>query len=74
MIHSHTSPLWHGSIPQRLISAGGMSLDDLDAEIARGSDLERLQERLPEVMTPAQQEYLAALRRDRIQLVARRKL
>jgi hypothetical protein len=74
MIHSHTSPLWQGSIPQRLIDRGGMSLHDLDADIARGADLERLQERLPEVMTPAQQEYLAALRRDRIQLVARKKL
>jgi hypothetical protein len=74
MIHSHTSPLWRGSIPQRLMDRGGMSLEDLDAEIARGAELELLQERLPEVMTPAQQEYLAALRRDRIQLVARRKL
>ncbi|HEY4364252.1 MAG TPA: hypothetical protein VGN17_25010 [Bryobacteraceae bacterium] len=74
MIHSHNSPLWQGSIPQKLMATGGMSLEDLDAEIARGAELERLRERLPEVMTPVQQEYLAALRRDRIQLVARRKL
>jgi hypothetical protein len=74
MIHSHTSPLWTGSIPQRLMATGGMSLEDLDAEIARGTELERLRERLPEVMTQVQEDYLAALRRDRIQLVARRKL
>jgi hypothetical protein len=74
MIHSHTSPLWQGSIPQRLMATGGMSLEDLDAEIARGTELEKLRERLPEVMTQVQEDYLAALRRDRIQLVARRKL
>jgi hypothetical protein len=74
MIHSHTSPLWQGSIPQRLMATSGMSLEDLDSEIARGAELEKLRERLPEVMTQMQEDYLAALRRDRIQLVARRKL
>ena len=74
MIYSHTLPLWNGSIPQRLMSSGGMSLADLDAEIARGEALERLQERLPEILSEPQQDYLAALRLDRIQLVARRKL
>ena len=42
MIHSCNHPLWRGSIPQRLIQAGGMSLQDLDDEIARGEALERL--------------------------------
>ena len=74
MIHSHASPLWQGSIPQRLMAAGGMSLEDLDAEIARGAALESLQERLSDAMTSVQRDYLAALRRDRIQLVARRRL
>ena len=55
MIHSHTSPLWQGSIPQRLMATGGMSLADLDSEIARGAELEKLRERLPEVMTPVQE-------------------
>ena len=54
MIYSHTLPLWNGSIPQRLMSSGGMSLADLDAEIARGEALERLQERLPEVLSEPQ--------------------
>ena len=74
MIYSHALPLWKGSIPQRLMASGGMSLADLDAEIARGAALERLQERLPEVLSEPQRDYLAALRLDRIQLVARRKL
>jgi|HubBroStandDraft_5_1064220.scaffolds.fasta_scaffold773768_2 hypothetical protein len=74
MIYSHKLPVWKGSIPQRLMAAGGMSLADLDGEIARGEALERLQERLPEVLTEPQREYLAALRLDRTQLVARRKL
>jgi len=74
MIYSHRLPLWEGSIPQRLMSSGGMSLADLDAEIARGEALERLQERLPEVLSEPQRDYLAALRLDRIQLVARRTL
>ncbi len=74
MIYSHALPLWKGSIPQRLMSSGGMSLADLDAEIARGAALERLQERLPEVLSEPQREYLKALRLDRIQLTARRKV
>lgn len=74
MIHSHKLSLWKGSIPQMLMASGGMSREDLDAEIARGEALERVQERLPDVMTEAQREYLEALRRDRIQLLARRKL
>ena len=51
-----------------------MSLQDLDEEIARGEALERLRDRLPDVMTVEQHEYLAALRRDRVQLLARGKL
>ncbi len=74
MIYSQKLPLWKGSIPQRLISSSGLSLADLDAEIARGEALERLQNRLPEVLSEPQRDYLEALRRDRIQLVARRKL
>ena len=74
MIHSSKHPLWSGSIPCRLIETGGMSLQQLDDEIARGESLERLRERLPEAMTDAQHEYLMALRRDRVQLVARGKL
>lgn len=74
MIYSHKLPVWKGSIPQPLMAAGGMSLADLDTEIARGEALERLQERLPEVLNTSQRGYLAALRLDRIQLVARRKL
>jgi hypothetical protein len=74
MIHTCKHPLWDGSIPHRLIETGGMSLQDLDDEIARGEALERLRERIPEVMTDAQHEYLNALRRDRTQLVARGKL
>ncbi len=74
MIHTCKHPLWHGSIPQRLIQAGGMSLDDLDEEIARGEALERLRERLPDIMTEDQRTYLSALHRDRAQLVARARL
>ncbi len=74
MIYSHPLPLWTGSIPQRLMASGGMSLADLDAEIARGEAQERLQERLPEDLSEPQRDYLEALRLDRIQLVARRKL
>lgn len=74
MVHSRGLPLWQGSIPQLLIASGGMSLEELDAEIARGESLERLIERLPQVMNQLQQEYLEALRRDRNQLTARRKL
>lgn len=74
MIHACHHPLWKDSIPHRLIESGGMSLQDLDEEIARGEALERLRERLPEVMTDQQHEYLRALRRDRTQLVARGKL
>jgi hypothetical protein len=73
MIHSRGRPLWQGSIPQRLIATGGMSLKELDEEIARGESIEHLAQRLPEVMNSLQQEYLDALRRDRTQLVARRK-
>ena len=51
MIHTCKHPLWDGSIPHRLIETGGMSLQDLDDEIARGEALERLRERIPEVMT-----------------------
>jgi hypothetical protein len=74
MIHSCKHPLWPGSIPQRLIEAGGMSLEDLDEEIARGEALERLRERLPDIMTESQRSYLSALHRDRTQLVARGRL
>jgi hypothetical protein len=74
MIHSCNHPLWRGSIPHRLIQAGGMSLQDLDDEIARGEALERLRERLPDLMTNDQRSYLAALRRDRMQLAARGRL
>jgi hypothetical protein len=74
MIHSCNHPLWRGSIPHRLIEAGGLSLADLDDEIARGEALERLRERLPDLMTADQRSYLAALRRDRTQLVARGRL
>lgn len=74
MIHTCQHPLWQGSIPHRLIETGGMSLRDLDDEIVRGEALERLRERLPEVMTGQQHDYLNALRRDRVQLVARGKL
>lgn len=74
MIHSCHHPLWNGSIPHRLIEAGGMSLEDLDDEIARGEALERLRDRLPDVMTEEQRTYLAALHRDRTQLVARGRL
>ncbi len=51
-----------------------MSLEDLDEEIARGEALERLRERLPDIMTEEQRSYLAALRRDRTQLAARGRL
>jgi len=74
MIHSCNHPLWRRSIPHRLIEAGGMSLEDLDDEIARGEALERLRERLPDIMTEEQRSYLSALRRDRTQLVARGRL
>ncbi len=74
MIHTCKHPLWDGSIPHRLIETGGMSLQDLDDEIARGEALERLRERIPDVMSDSQHEYLIALRRDRTQLVARGKL
>jgi hypothetical protein len=74
MVHSRALPLWSGSIPQRLIATGGMSLEELDAEIGRGESLEHLAIRLPEVINDLQQEYLNALRRDRAQLTARRKL
>jgi len=74
MLHTCQHPLWQGSIPHRLIESGGMSLQDLDEEIARGEALERLRDRLPDVMTVEQHEYLAALRRDRVQLLARGKL
>ena len=70
MIHSCNHPLWRGSIPQRLIEAGGMSLQDLDEEIARGESLERLRDRFPYILTEEQHSYLAALRLDRIRLVA----
>ena len=73
MIHTCNHSLWRGSIPQRLIEAGGMSLKDLDEEIARGQSLERLQERFA-IMTAEQRSYLIALQRDRIQLVARGRL
>lgn len=74
MIHTCKHPLWSGSIPHRLIETGGMSLQDLDEEISRGEALERLRERIPEVLSDLQHEYLNALRRDRVQLVARGKL
>jgi hypothetical protein len=74
MIHTCNHPLWSGSIPHRLVEAGGLSLQDLDDEIGRGETLERLRERLPEVMSDQQHEYLNALRRDRNQLLARGKL
>jgi len=74
MIHTCNHPLWSGSIPHRLIETGGLSLQDLDDEISRGEALERLRERLPEVMTDQQHEYLNALRRDRVQLTARGRL
>ena len=74
MIHTCNHPLWRGSIPHRLIEAGGMSLEDLDDEIARGEALERWRERLPDIMTADQHAYLSALRRDRTQLVARGRL
>ncbi len=74
MIHTCNHPLWRGSIPHRLIETGGLSLEDLDAEIGRGEALERLRERIPEVLSLLQMEYLNALRRDRTQLVARGKL
>lgn len=74
MIHTCKHPLWSGSIPHRLIETGGMSLQDLDEEISRGEALERLRERIPEVLSDLQHEYLNALRRDRVQLVARAKL
>jgi hypothetical protein len=74
MIHTCKHPLWQGSIPHRLIEAGGMSLADLDEEIARGEALERLRERLPDIMTDGQRSYLSALHRDRTQLVARGRL
>lgn len=74
MIHTCNHPLWSGSIPHRLIETGGMSLQDLDDEISRGEALERLRERLPEVMSDQQHEYLNGLRRDRNQLVARGRL
>jgi hypothetical protein len=74
MIHSCNHPLWRGSIPQRLIGAGGMSLQDLDEEIARGEALERLRDRFAEIMTEEQHSYLLALQRDRNQLVARGRL
>ena len=74
MIYTCHHPLWRGSIPHRLIQAGGMSLQDLDDEIARGEALERLRDRLPDVMTEEQRSYLSALRRDRTQLAARGRL
>jgi len=74
MIHTCNHPLWRGSIPYRLIEAGGMSLEDLDDEIARGEALERLRDRLPDVMTEEQRSYLSALHRDRTQLIARGRL
>jgi hypothetical protein len=74
MIHTCNHPAWRGSIPHRLIESGGLSLEDLDNEIVRGEILERLRDRLPDVMTEEQHAYLAALRRDRIQLVARGRL
>jgi hypothetical protein len=74
MIHTHVLPVWQGSIPQRLMASGGMSLAELDAEISRGEALERLQERLPDLMTEVQRSYLNALRLDRNHLVARKKL
>ncbi len=74
MIHTCKHPLWKSSIPHRLIETGGMSLQDLDDEIGRGEALERLRDRIPEVMTAEQHEYLNALRRDRTQLVARGRL
>lgn len=74
LIHTCNHPLWKGSIPHRLIATGGMSLQQLDDEIARGESLERLRERLPEAMSDQQHEYLRALRMDRTQLVARGKL
>lgn len=74
MIHTCNHPLWHGSIPHRLIQAGGMSLQELDDEIARGEALLRLRERLPDIMSDHQLSYLSALHRDRIQLVARGRL
>ena len=74
MIHTCNHPLWRGSIPQKLIGAGGMSLQDLDEEIARGESLERLRDRFAEVMTEEQRSYLMALYRDRTQLVARGRL
>ncbi len=63
MIHTCAHPLWKGSIPNRLIETGGMSLQDLDGEISRGEALERLRERIPEVMSDEQHEYLHGLRR-----------
>jgi hypothetical protein len=74
MIHTCKHPLWRGSIPQRLIEAGGMSREDLDEEIARGESLERLRDRFAEVITEEQRSYLTALHRDRTQLVARGRL
>lgn len=74
MIHTYNNPLWRGSIPHRLIQTGGMSLQELDEEIARGEALLRLRERLPEVMNDQQLAYLSALHRDRIQLIARGRL
>lgn len=74
MIHTCNHPLWRGSIPHRLIEAGGMSLEDLDDEIARGEALERLRDRLPDIMTEEQRSYLSALHRDRTQLIARGRL
>ncbi len=74
MIHTCNHPLWRGSIPHRLIETGGMSLEDLDDEIARGEALERLRDRLPDIMTEEQRSYLSALHRDRIQLIARGRL
>jgi len=74
MIHTCNHPLWRGSIPHRLIEAGGMSLEDLDDEIARGEALERLRDRLPDIMTEEQRSYLSALHRDRTQLTARGRL
>jgi hypothetical protein len=74
MIHTCNHPLWRGSIPCRLIQSGGMSLEDLDDEIARGESLEQLRDRLPDVLTEEQHSYLSALRRDRVQLMARGRL
>jgi len=74
MIHTHQLPVWKGSIPQRLMASGGMSLAELDAEISRGEALERLQQRLPDLMTDIQKSYLNALKMDRNHLVARNKL